>query len=111
MSNRQGGMMPGQNKELSTIYGSQVGKTESFEVMADMRNGNVSMGSSGSLPVYREHYCICTPKTQLEKTLIIVVVVLALITVVLIIVISVLAGDKEKARSLREVVQALSPKI
>jgi hypothetical protein len=60
--------------------------------------------------VVREQYCLCTPTTRLEKILVIVVVILALIIVLLIIAISVL-GDRERGRNVKEVVQALTPKI
>jgi cell division protein FtsL len=59
--------------------------------------------------VVREQYCLCSPKTRLEKVLIIVVVTLVLIIILLVVAVGVLAGTKKG--DLARVVHALTPKI
>lgn len=81
----------------------------SGEDLADNKSGSVDMGSTRSIPVMREQYCMCSPKTRLEKILAIIVVTLILVIIALLVIIIVLATRDMEDGQFRKFVGALTP--
>ena len=61
--------------------------------------------------VVREQYCMCAPKTRLEKRLVITVVTLVVVIIVLLVIIIVLAGRAVDRQAMQRLVTALTPKF
>lgn len=92
--------MEGQGRNIATIYGSSAGMTESRDGLADNKTGNAIRGSTRSIPVVREQYCLCTPTTRLEKRLVITVLTLVVVIILLLVLIIVLATRDEEVKKL-----------
>lgn len=103
--------MEGQGKNIPTISGSSAMMDMSGEDLADNRSGSVDMGSTRSIPVVREQYCMCTPKTRLEKRLFITLVTLLVVIISLLVIIIILATRDMDDKEVKKLVKALTSKF
>lgn len=102
--------MERQGKNIPTISGSSAVTIESGKHLADDRNDSVDMGSTSSIPVVREQYCMCTPKTRLEKRLVITVMTLTVLIISLLVIIIILATS-DMDNKVPSLLKALTPKF
>jgi hypothetical protein len=58
-----------------------------------------------------KQYCICTPKSRLEKRLVITVVILVVVIILLLVTVIVLAVRSVDGQELQRFVAALAPKF